>query len=183
MINPGLLRAIDDKELELVRSWRNAPSVRGNMYTRHEITAAEHQAWWLRTKNNDSARYFMYEMDGNPTGVVAFTSIDKNSRNSCWAFYASPDASSGTGSRMEFLALDYAFGELALHKLYCEVLGYNKRVINLHHKFGFQTEGVFREHHWVDSTFVDVHRLAIFDEEWKANREAMSARLQSRIRG
>lgn len=78
---------------------------------------------------------------------------------------------------MEFLALDYAFEELRLHKLYCEVLAFNTPVIKLHQKFGFEVEGVFREQHRREGHFVDVYRLAIFSGIWSEKRAAMREKL------
>ena len=42
---------------------------------------------------------------------------------------------------METLALDYAFNELKINRLECEVLEFNSKVISFHKKFGFQEEG------------------------------------------
>ncbi|MGA8516294.1 MAG: UDP-4-amino-4,6-dideoxy-N-acetyl-beta-L-altrosamine N-acetyltransferase, partial [Burkholderiaceae bacterium] len=125
----GVLRDIQADELELMLTWRNAPTVRANMYTRHEISLQEHVAWWERMQKRDDQRYFMYESEGTPCGIVAFTGIDICNQNSSWAFYASPVAPRGTGSRMEFLALDYAFNSLRLRKLCCEVLAFNQSVV------------------------------------------------------
>ena len=60
----GCLRAIKPEELELMLSWRNAPSVRANMYTRHEIRLAEHRAWWERIQTCADQQYFMYAYQG-----------------------------------------------------------------------------------------------------------------------
>lgn len=173
----GRLRTINSSELELMLSWRNAPSVRQNMYTRHEISLSEHLAWWGRIRDRSDQRYFMYEFQGSPLGVVAFTHMDSGSQNSSWAFYASPEAPKGTGSKMEFLTLEYAFGYIGLHKLYCEVLAFNSPVIKLHQKFGFKVEGVLREQHLVDKSFVDVYRLGILASEWDSQRETMRQKL------
>lgn len=173
----GKLRSIEQQELELMLSWRNAPNVRANMYTRHEISMAEHLAWWTRIQQRDDQQYFMYEADGTPLGIVGFTGIDKTSENSSWAFYASPDAPKGTGSKMEFLALDCAFNQLGLHKLYCEVLAFNAPVIKLHQKFGFNVEGIFREHHKIDQDFIDIHRLGLLASEWAEKRSEMLNKL------
>jgi len=173
----GELRSIRDDELDLMRSWRNHPSIRANMYTRHEIGVEEHRAWWESTRQRSDRKYFMYEVSGVAAGIVGFTAIDQQSRNACWAFYAAPDAPRGTGSRMEFLALEYAFHDLKLNKLYCEVLAFNVPVIKLHKKFGFQEEGIFRQQHRVDNDFVDVHRLGILASEWAALRSTMSAKI------
>lgn len=178
----GTLRPIATSELELMRSWRNAPGVRANMYTRHEISADEHRAWWERTQQRLDQQYFMYEFSGKPVGIVGFTAIDHVNGNCSWAFYAAPDAVKGTGSRMEVLALDHAFCDLKLHKLYCEVLSFNTPVIKLHQKFGFQLEGIFREHHRGDDAFVDIYRLGLLSTEWLAKRAEMITKLTAQIR-
>ena len=179
----GLLRSIQDDELPLMLSWRNESSVRQNMYTTHEITMSEHLIWWKPIKGSDRHRYFMYEYGGVPLGIVGFTSIDSVSQNSSWAFYASPDAPKGTGSRMEALALDYAFEELRLYKLYCEVLAFNAPVIKLHKKFGFIVEGVLREQHKHDGEFTDIYRLGLFSTEWAEARNDMIVKLTRLSKG
>jgi UDP-4-amino-4,6-dideoxy-N-acetyl-beta-L-altrosamine N-acetyltransferase len=177
MTTLGQLRFICDGDLELMRSWRNSPAVRLNMYTRHEISIKEHLDWWERTKIREDQKYFMYEKDSQPLGIVGFMQIEKASCNCSWAFYAAPDAPKGTGSRMEFLALEYAFFELNLEKLYCEVLAFNLAVIKLHQKFGFQIEGVFRQHHRFEDKLVDIYRLGLLINEWKGKREEMYNKL------
>ena len=173
----GQLRSIQDNELGLMLSWRNSPAIRANMYTRHEISEEEHLAWWSRTCKRKDQLYFMYEHETKPLGIVGLTDIDVINSNCSWAFYASPSAPKGTGSRMEYLALEYVFGFLKLHKLYCEVLTFNTPVIKLHQKFGFAVEGVLRQHHLVDGEFVDIHRLALIKAEWLNKRVEMINRL------
>jgi UDP-4-amino-4,6-dideoxy-N-acetyl-beta-L-altrosamine N-acetyltransferase len=166
----SVLRDIQENELNLMLSWRNNEMVRSNMYTRHIISLDEHMAWWERTQKRVDQRYFMFEQNGKPAGIVGFMGIDPANHNSFWAFYASPDAPAGTGSRMEFLALEHAFETMQLHKLHCEVLAFNQKVIKLHQKFGFKTEGIFRAHHFINGSYVDVYRLGIMSSEWKEIR-------------
>lgn len=173
----GKLREIKQEELELMLSWRNAPNVRANMYTRHEISLDEHLSWWARTQQRSNQQYLMYELNNEPLGIVGFTGIDTENKVSSWAFYASPGAPKGTGSKMEFLALEYAFHELGLHKLHCEVLAFNAPVIKLHKKFGFIAEGIFREHHKVGESFVDIHLLGLLAHEWAEHRANMQEKL------
>lgn len=174
----GNLRSIREEELELILSWRNDPSIRANMYTQHEISINEHLAWWKKISKCEDHKYFMYERFDSPMGIVAFNSIDKINRHAFWAFYASPEAPRGTGTRMEFLALEYAFHTLNLHKLSCEVLAFNSKVIKLHQKFGFVVEGVFRAQHKIENNFVDVYRLGILNDEWDMIRMTMQEKLK-----
>ena len=178
----GILRSIADEELELMRSWRNEPSVRANMYTQHEIISEEHLLWWEKTKKRPDQKYFMYEIAGEPTGIAAFTGIDIRNQNSAWVFYASPSAPKGTGSKMEYLMLEHAFGILKLHKLCCEVLAFNATVIKLHQKFAFKVEGIFRGQHKINNDFIDSYRLGIFASEWQEHRHAMLDRLKGKLK-
>lgn len=172
------LRPIADNELAMMLSWRNAPQVRRNMYTRHEISLDEHLAWWSRTQARTDQDYFMYEQEHTPLGIVAFSDIDTQNGNSSWAFYAAPEAPRGTGSRMELLALDLAFLRMGLHKLCCEVLAFNTPVIKLHQKFGFTVEGVFRQQRKVADSYVDVYRLGLLAEEWQQKRPELVRRVR-----
>lgn len=160
------LRKLEEADLVMVLEWRNHPNIRKNMYNSTVITIDEHLTWYQQVYKDTSKQYFVFE-DGNiPYGVVAFTQVNFLFSNASWAFYASPSAPIGTGSRMEFLALEYAFNDLNLHKLYCEVISFNQTVIKLHQKFGFQIEGIFKEQICVDKEFHDIYRLAIFSNIW-----------------
>jgi RimJ/RimL family protein N-acetyltransferase len=109
----------------------------------------------------------MYERDGISMGIVAFNGIDTLHGNSSWAFYASPDAPKGTGTKMEWLAIERAFDVLGLHKLHCEVLAFNEPVIKHHQKFGFTIEGIRRQHYRSCAGFVDICQLGLLADEWK----------------
>lgn len=180
---PGQLRTIRDDELNLMLSWRNAPAVRANMYNRHEISKEEHLAWWARTSQRTDQLYFMYENEGQPLGIVGITAIDMVNGNCSWAFYASPEAPRGTGSRMEYLTLEYIFGLLKMHKLYCEVLAFNAPVLKLHKKFGFIVEGIFRQHHQINDIHIDIYRLGLLQEEWARERVQMKNKLTALLKG
>lgn len=178
MIIPYRLRPMTVADLETVRSWRNLPAVRENMYTRHEITREEHEAYFARALVDRSKRYFLCEDEqGDPVGVVSFTEIDEAHGTATWAFYSGDASRRGVGSWMELLALDHAFTELGLTKLSCEVLEWNEPVIRFHLKHGFRREGIFRRHHVKDGHRYDIHRLAIFRDDWERQRPEILERL------
>ncbi|WP_039462119.1 UDP-4-amino-4,6-dideoxy-N-acetyl-beta-L-altrosamine N-acetyltransferase [Vibrio navarrensis] len=170
--------ALSQSDLEMILEWRNAPEVRSKMYTSHEITLAEHQSWFRHLQEDKSKIYFLVRLNDEPVGVVGFSEINKVKGIATWAFYASPKAPRGTGSLMEYHALEYAFNELKLHKLRCEVLGFNSTVIKLHKKFGFQEEGVHREAFHDGDTYHDIVHLGIFEQEWIDAREELKIKLK-----
>jgi methionyl-tRNA formyltransferase len=172
------LRPLAEKDLPLVRGWRNAPEVRRNMYSKHEITEAEHLDWFARLRDDAQSRWFIHEdAAGQPAGVVYFTQIQRANGSVFWGFYAGENAVRGIGTHMEFEALEKAFYEFGLHKLNCEVLVSNGQVVNLHKKFGFKEEGLFRDFHFNGESYVDVVRLGILAAEWSAKREEIQNRI------
>ncbi|EKO3586386.1 UDP-4-amino-4,6-dideoxy-N-acetyl-beta-L-altrosamine N-acetyltransferase [Vibrio metschnikovii] len=170
--------ALSKSDLEMILVWRNAPEVRSKMYTSHEITLTEHQAWFSSLQEDKTKVYFLAHLNNEPVGVVGFSEIHQIKGIATWAFYASPNAPRGTGSLMEYHALEYAFNELKLHKLRCEVLGFNSAVIKLHKKFGFQEEGVHREAFHDGNTYHDIVHLGIFEQEWVDAREELKLKLK-----
>ncbi len=162
---------LSEEYLDLVLEWRNKPEVRQNMYTTHEITKEEHMSWFEGLKGDSKRRYFVFEVDDQPCGVIGFVEIHQASKSASWAFYSGDSSVRGIGSMMEVAALDYAFNTLELNKLYCEVLEFNESVIRFHRKHGFQVEGVFRKQHFHDAEFWDIYRLAIFRDDWLRCRD------------
>jgi UDP-4-amino-4,6-dideoxy-N-acetyl-beta-L-altrosamine N-acetyltransferase len=178
-----MLTAICEEHLENILKWRNAPAVRKNMYRSHEISWSEHLDWFSRIQKDEAQLFFMFNDGARDVGVVYFGQYQPESGNAFWGFYAAPDAPAGTGLRMEFAALSHAFEDLKLHKLNCEVIAYNREVINLHLKTGFIEEGLFRDYHFYDGQYHDVVRMGMLDLEWIKVKDRLTqriARLDSR---
>ncbi len=157
---------LQKEHLDIVFTWRNMPDVRKNMYTSHEITFEEHKNWFERISLDKTKKYFVFQIDEKPCGVIGFTDINLISKTSSWAFYSGDTTIRGIGSLMEITALDYAFDVLKIEKLHCEVLEFNQPVIKFHRKHGFTVEGVFKKHHYANEKYWDIFRLAIFKKDW-----------------
>jgi len=168
------LREILENDLELMLSWRNHPSVRSSMFSQSVIDLEQHKLWFDReSKKGDSEWLMFLDESDTPRGVVYFTEINRTSRNAFWGFYASPDAPSGTGTKMGREALDYYFNDLGFHKLNAEVLKSNERSYHFHRKLGFQVEGVLRENYFGLSGYEDITYLGIIDSEWKSVKSSL----------
>ena len=169
------LRSIDDSDKERILNWRNSDRVRQNMYTDHLITPEEHESWFNKIHQDKSVDYKIFEYEGRSIGLVGFTQINKLHNTCYWAFYLGEvDVPTKSGAVMEFMALDYAFRELGIRKLCCEVFCFNEKVIKMHKKFGFQQEGLFVKHMLKADQHEDVTSLAIFEDGWAAKRAEMS---------
>jgi RimJ/RimL family protein N-acetyltransferase len=72
------------------------------------------------------------------------------------------------------------FDELQLQKLCGEVLAFNLPVLNMHKKFGFVQEGVFRKHVLKGDDFEDVVCISILREEWEATKAELELKLRAK---
>lgn len=173
-----MLRPLEASDLKHILPWRNAPAVRQAMFSQHEISLDEHQAWFCRMLADDSNRWFLYLNKNNqPFGVVNFTDLDTAQHSAFWGFYACPDATPGTGLRISLDALDKAFNELGLEKLNADMLTTNSRFLEMHKKVGFAEEGLFREQFFNGEQRIDVIRLGMLASEWSGCRQVLEARI------
>lgn len=175
------LRPLAEADLDTVRTWRNAPEVRKGMFSTHEITQAEHLAWFARINQDPHVRWCMHEdMQGQADGVVGFTQYRPEMRTAFWGFYLDPGAQTGAGSRLGLDGLDHAFSVLNLHKLNAEVIATNERSLRFHQRLGFRQEGLFRDAHFDGNQFVDVLRFSMLESEWAVAHAALEQRVTSR---
>lgn len=173
----GNLRPVQLSDAEMILSWRNQDNVRVNMYNHEIIDLDSHMKWFTSILNNTSCLYFIYEQQGKAMGVLSFSQIDMKNKKASWAFYSGNTAVRGIGSEMEQLALDYAFNELNLNKLCCEVLEFNNSVINFHRKFGFKIEGIKKQDYCRDGFFYDIYQLAITKRDYLKTLKKYSVEL------
>ena len=176
------LRNIRPDDKDKIREWRNLPKVADYMYTDHVISPEEHAAWFARVFNDPKYKYWIIVCDGEDVGVANLYAIDQTHRRCYWAFYVvSPNVrGKGVGSFVEYAVLNYVFDELKLEKLCCEVLSFNAGVVEMHRKFGFSQEGLFRKHIFKRDEWHDIVCMAILKEEWEAQRTQQELKLRAK---
>lgn len=143
-----MLRQATDDDVDTIRALRNQKANRDVSLTAHEISAAEHLAWWSKASVDPARRVLIYDRDGRTAGVVNFfdLELDATPRSGAWGFFLDAD---GLAERGETLpawievmkeAVGYAFDTLGLDELTGEVLEHNTVVRQMNRRFRF-TEG------------------------------------------
>jgi UDP-4-amino-4,6-dideoxy-N-acetyl-beta-L-altrosamine N-acetyltransferase len=169
---------IGQADKDTILGWRNLNRIRANMYHDHIISQPEHDTWFEQILIDKTASYFIFLYNERPVGLVSFSNISYQHGRCSWAFYLGDTAvPRGTGSAMEFFALDYAFLTLNMRKLCCEVFEFNSNVIRLHQKFGFTVEGKLVEHHLKNGKYMDIICLAKFGTTWAVDRDKFRKRI------
>ena len=164
------LRPLNYSDCEQIRTWRNSRDVYYNMYNWDYITPEMQEVWYRnKVQGNETNKFFLISTKTDiPIGLISLNDIDYKNRKSSFAYYiANPKDRMPTRSvDAERLILDYAFNDLNLNKICCEVFEYNKAVINFHKKFGFIKEGLFRQHAMHEGKLKDVVYLGLLNEEY-----------------
>lgn len=176
----GVLRPMQDRDLEMVLMWRNAPEVRKNMYSQQVIALRDHRRWWAQTKDSKNSQYLIFEAGGVPSGLVNFTYINKEKNSAYWGFYTRPYAPKGTGSRLGIAALDFAFKSLGLTALEGEVLANNAASRAFHKKLGFREVSYLATHKEIDGALQGVYRFTIEAAGWAKHRTNLLQEIESR---
>ncbi|MCE5234353.1 MAG: UDP-2,4-diacetamido-2,4,6-trideoxy-beta-L-altropyranose hydrolase [Mizugakiibacter sp.] len=160
------MRPMVGADVEQVLRWRNHPDIRRYMYTRHEISPAEHEAWFERSLRDRSRHLLIAEEAGRPLGFVSFKETGSD-RIAEWGFYAAPDAPKGTGRKLGAAALAYGFGALGFHKICGQAMDSNERSIALHRALGFSEEGRLRDRDPSDERYRVVLCFGLLADAWR----------------
>lgn len=150
-----------------VLQWRNQDRIRKNMYTDHIISEEEHENWIKSVLCNSSKAYLVSKYKDKDIGLVYFYDIDLRNYICKWGFYVGEESSpQGSGFVIELLALEFAFENLKIRKLCCEVFLFNQTVIKQHKRFGFQEEGILKKHILKEEVYEDIVLMSLFSNEW-----------------
>lgn len=163
----------NEDQRQQIRLIRNQPSVRQAMYTDHEISVEEHRSWLERVSNDPRQIVFVVLNEDQVVGCVSINDLDRRHSKSDWAFYLDEDQRGGLGAALEFTLINYAFGELGLEKLNCEVIETNPAVVKMHKRFGFEEEGFRRSNIEKDGKRIGVHFLGLVKADWLASKDAI----------
>jgi len=135
------LRLLAEDDLEMTLAWRNRDDVRRWFKQSDIISMESHRAWFTQHQLVDDSLMFVVEdsLTGTPVGQVSIYAIDREAGEAeVGRFIAAPGVS-GKGLIREAIAalVQFAFNELALQRVYLEVLSGNARAIRLYESIGF----------------------------------------------
>lgn len=150
----GKLRPLTNDDARQLLDWRNSDHVRKFMVNQDLIEWEGHKKWVAKVVSMpDDYRYFIYEVEGKPTGMIGFYGFDK-AGNAEWGLYiGDAEAPKGSGESMCRLALDKFFTELDGDQLETFALAHNERAVKLYKKLGFQMiDKGDKNHHYLKIT-------------------------------
>jgi RimJ/RimL family protein N-acetyltransferase len=146
------LRAIERRDLEQLRAWRNRPQLQRHFRQSRELTAQDQVAWFENVVERDpSTRMFAIEERerGRLLGACGLCFVNWASGTAELSIYIGVDdlyVDDRFAPEAAGLLVDHAFDDLDLHRLWVEIYAFDTRKQRLFEDLGFVLEGRFREH-------------------------------------
>ena len=176
------LLPIDEIELYLLKKWQNDIDIKYPlMGFRFPIQTKSVEDWLEGIRQNNGINRIVYGIKSNDhsIGMISLHQIDYVNSKAMLGIYIAEkkEQNKGLGSKATKLMLDFAFNGMGLNRVGLEVLGSNKKAINLYKKIGFIKEGIKRSAFFQDGSFEDIEIMSILRNEFKINKELYKNRL------
>lgn len=169
-----LLRPVEERDLELIARWRNAPENWRYFFSPFFISISGQKKWYEKLLADRTRILFMIDTleEGKTVGVVGLDNIDWHTQQ-CEGGQIVVDPAErqyGYAEEAAQLIIDYAFLELNMNRMYAICYPFNQ-VIDFVKLLGFQQEGVLRQAAFTNGKFYDKVVLGLLREEWFADME------------
>jgi RimJ/RimL family protein N-acetyltransferase len=166
------LRRLAEADVDHILTWVNDPEIVGNIaafsgkaFTRED--ELKYVRGVLASKADIVFSVFAAD-DDRYIGQVGLHQIHDRSkvgRLSC-IIGSREEWGKGFGTAAIATALDTAFTELSLHKMWLMVFETNERAKRTYSRLGFVVEGVLREEYFHEESWHNMVRMSLLDREW-----------------
>jgi UDP-4-amino-4,6-dideoxy-N-acetyl-beta-L-altrosamine N-acetyltransferase len=157
------LSSIRADDSETLFRWINDPEVVRFNAAYRPVHWANHEDW-VRSLGKTATRVvFAIRVAEKLTGVVQLIDIDPIHRSAELTIRIGHETDRGKGYGTEALklAVDHAWRDLNLHRVWLRVFEDNARAMEAYRKAGFEREGLMREAAHIDGRYVGLVIMAI----------------------
>ncbi len=167
------LRAIEEKDLELLHKWANDPDIWYLLGGWHFPSSMDYMHEWFKREKNDNLNH-RFAIDAPEIGLIGTANIVDIDWKNNHAFHGmmlgdKDIRGKGYGVDTIMAVMRYAFEELHLERLDGSMIEYNKVSLKIYcEKLGWKEEGrqrnwYFRKNRYWDKVIVGVTRNDYFE--------------------
>jgi RimJ/RimL family protein N-acetyltransferase len=164
---PCRLARWEPRHDEATVRWLNDPAIRESFGITTQVTLEGHRAW--REQKTSVVGWAIESAQGRHCGNLLLD-VNGRHRSAYLQIYIGEagEQGRGLGTAAMALALDQAFGPLALHRVWLHTRSGNPRAMHVYRKLGFREEGIERESILLpDGAWADQTRWALLAPEWR----------------
>ena len=167
------LRPAERSDLPIFVRWFSDAEMGRHLAVRAPFSLAMEEKWFdqmVEHQGKDRYMFVICLLDGRPIGSTDLREINMEDGHAAFGIAIGEKELWGRGYGTEALRAicDFGFGQLRLERIELDVYAGNPRAQRSYEKAGFTIEGTLRRGHFADGEFVDVLRMALLRDEWKA---------------
>ena len=172
------LRAAEREDIPHFVRWMNDWRTSQTLALRAPVSTPLEERWFDRMLDDQGrAGYFFVTClleDDRAVGTGGLFDLDlANGSAGLGLSIGDPaDRGHGYGSDVLRILLTFGFGQLRLERVWLDVLATNPGAQRIYERVGFALEGTLRRAAFREGRHVDVGRMAILADEWRARQDA-----------
>lgn len=155
------LRAIEEKDLSELLTWRNNPEFRLYFREFKELNSTNQRLWFEKYVMKDTRTQMFAIVDLETSeliGACGLCYIDWINRNADFSIYIGKDnlyIDDIYAIEAARLMECYGYEELNLHRLWAEIYSIDEKKRIFFEKLNFEQEGICKETHWTQGKWVN----------------------------
>ena len=171
------LRAAERDDIPRFVGWLNDHRTSRTLAVRAPQSIAMEESWFERMVADQGKGGYLFTAcllaDDRAIGNVGLFDLDLvNGSAGLGIMVGSPgDRGRGHGTDMLEALVAFGFASLRLERIWLDVYDFNPGARRVYERVGFAHEGVLRHAFFRQGRFVDVHRMSILSDEWRARQQ------------
>lgn len=164
------LRVLEKSDLEFLHKLNNNADIMSYWFEEPYYSMIHLENMYEKTHENH--RLFILAKGKERLGFVGLFSIEPIHRKAEFGIMIDPKHQGHGYARIATnLALDYAFLNLNLHKLYLIVDETNEKAIYIYQKAGFNVEGVLKDEFFIRGSYHNVIHMSVFQKDFLQDKK------------
>jgi diamine N-acetyltransferase len=171
------LRAAEKADIPLFLSWINDEEVTEHLFFTMPFSQFEEEQWYDSMMQNPVSEHALVievedpDSEGNflAIGTCQFRNVDWRNRSAELGILIGEKSywNQGYGTETMRLLLKHGFNTQNFHRIWLQVIERNRRGIRAYEKAGFSYEGKFRQAHYQNGCYYDLHLMSVLKPEWE----------------
>lgn len=167
------LAAIEERDLEQLKDWRNIESFKKHFREYREINDNMQMRWYENSVSNDSST-IMFSIkrvsDDKLLGACGLNYVNWVHRHADLSIYIGHNEAyiDGEGYAKESceILFEYGFNQLGLNKIWTEIYEFDEKKKDLYEVLGFELDGRLRRNYFYDGQWWDSLIISILKEDY-----------------
>ena len=171
------LRAAERADIPLFVAWFNDYATSRTLTIRAPMSVASEEQWFDHAVADQGKGAYLFVAclieDDRPIGTIGLVDLDfvNGSAALGLSIGAAADRGRGHGSAMVEALLRFGFASLRLERIELDCYDFNEDAHRLYQRLGFVDEGVARHRVFREGRHVDLFKMSMLVDEWRATRE------------